>query len=179
MAGELLTNYETGKTVYVVVLDGSGRAWNTSTSAFETIDTANWANYAVALTEQQTSGVYVGDFPSGIATSGRYRAIAYEQLGGAPASGDLAVAGGVLDWNGALEVHLANAGDGFDVEAGINLRQAVAIVLAAVAGKTNGFLGAKAATGATFLAPDGSSTRITADTDEAGNRLQISLSPPA
>ena len=178
MSGELLAARPTGLTLYAVVFDGSGRAWNTATSAFESIDTANWTDYDIPLAEQGGSGVYVGDFPAGVA-AGTYRVVAYRQLGGSPASTDVPELAGTVSWDGQQEITPTNAGDGWDVETGINLRQALAVILAGAAGQTDGFQGAAPATGARFLAPDGSTPRITANTDANGNRTSVTLSPPS
>ena len=62
---------------------------------------------------------------------------------------------------------------------GLTWWEMLAVVLAAVAGKTSGFQGIAAASGAMFFGPDGSSVRITADTDTKGNRTVITLSPPS
>ncbi len=71
---------------------------------------------------------------------------------------------------------LAPAGvDNITIEAGINLRQAVSLVLAALAGKASG-LNANAPV---FKGANGTTTRISATTDASGNRTAVTLSPPS
>jgi len=104
MAGELLTHYDSGATLYAIVIDEAGRAWNTVGSALESVATANWADYELPLVEQDSSGLYLGDFPSGILAGGQYRTVVYEQSGGSPAATDPAVAAGSVHWDGTTEV---------------------------------------------------------------------------
>lgn len=103
MANELQTTYTTAKTLYAVILNASGQAWNTATPAFENIAAANWANYAVSLTLQSTTQFYVGSFPAGITTPGRYGVNVFAQVGVSPATTDTYVGGQILDWTGAAE----------------------------------------------------------------------------
>lgn len=70
------------------------------------------------------------------------------------------------------------ASDGVDlvvIEAGINLRQAHALALAALAGKISGAGG----TTVTIKGADNSTTRILATVDSSGNRTSMTLTPPA
>lgn len=70
------------------------------------------------------------------------------------------------------------ASDGVDlvvVEAGINLRQANALALAALAGKISGAAG----TTVTIKGADNSTTRILATVDSDGNRTSMTLTLPA
>jgi hypothetical protein len=61
------------------------------------------------------------------------------------------------------------------IETGINARQALSLILAAVGGNLSG-----AATGVVVVKGGGvSATRITATTDLNGNRTSVTLSPPA
>ncbi len=81
-------------------------------------------------------------------------------------------AGSVADKSGYA---LAAAGlDAIPVEAGINARQALAPILAASAGVVTG-----AGTGTiVFQGANGSTSRIVANTDNAGNRLSVVLALP-
>lgn len=100
MAGEIQVPYSSGRTVYSIIRNRNAQVWNTSNSAFEVYNSANWADYVVSLVEQLSSAVYVGNFPSSI-TSGTYGIVAYQQLGGSPAAGDPFIGGGNLEWNGS------------------------------------------------------------------------------
>lgn len=88
-------------TLYARILDGNGRAWNTTTEAFETYAAANYGNYDITMTEQGNSGVYVGDFPTAIETSGTFTYYVYLQSGGSPVEGDNVVNSGYVDWTGS------------------------------------------------------------------------------
>jgi len=61
---------------------------------------------------------------------------------------------------------------------GLTIWQMIAAIAAAVAGKSSGFSGASAATGAKFRSVDDAADRITANTDANGNRTTITLNPP-
>lgn len=102
----------------------------------------------------------------------------------------------VAVWTEALEAHIASgsaaealdaaaiktgyklAADGVDLvaaDASINLRQAVSLILAALAGKISG---AETAT-VTIKGADNATTRILATVDANGNRTAMTLTPPA
>lgn len=179
MAGELLTTFDSGTMLYAVVFDATGAVFNVATSALEAINAANWTQYAVPLSEQSGAGIYRGDFPVGITTGGLFRAVVYQQSGGSPAVGDRDVATGIIHWNGAVEIGFVNAGDAYEPEPGLGVRQVLSLLLAATTGRTSGFQGIQAVSGATFKAPDGVTARVVADTDANGNRTTITLTPPA
>ena len=90
-----------GLTLYAVLLDSSGQAWNGS--AFEALLAGNWTTYALALTEA-TAGIYFGDMPA--AAAGEYTYLVYTQAGGSPATSDVVRSGGSLGWNGSAEIML-------------------------------------------------------------------------
>ena len=100
-AGELKASYSTGSNLYTVVVSATGTAWNTVTPAFEAIQNANWANYAVSYTEQGTTGLYLATFPAGIVTLGTYNAYTYIRLGSTAAVGDTLLGTASLDWSGS------------------------------------------------------------------------------
>lgn len=97
MAGEIQLQYVTGKTVYAVIRNHFGQVWNTAGGAFEAFNASNYTDYDVALTEQGTTGVYAGDFPSAI-VAGVYSLDFRERAGASPAQSDLAVGAGEYDW---------------------------------------------------------------------------------
>lgn len=104
MASEISVEYLSGYTLYFVVENAAAQRWYTVTPFFETHDAAHWTDYDIALSEQTSSGTYIGSFPSGITTAGRYRVTVYQQLGGSPAIGDLKIGSSTIDWDGSAEV---------------------------------------------------------------------------
>jgi hypothetical protein len=102
-----------------VLRNGSAQVWNTSTAAFETYTLANYASYAVSLTEQGATGFYVGNFPGAIATAGRYSVDVRLRAGATPAATDSPVAAGSLVWNGTAETFVVgNATGQVDLDLG-------------------------------------------------------------
>lgn len=109
MSAEIRALTSSGLTVYAQVLNGSGQVWNGTT--FETYTAGNWGDYDIALTEQGSSGRYIGNFPSGITTAGDYEFYAYRQLGASPAQSDVAVGVGKVEWSGSAVVASVDATD--------------------------------------------------------------------
>ena len=82
--------YTTGQKIYAVEKNRiTGQTWNTSTSAWETFNPANWGVYAVALAEDIGSGFYWILRPSSLAGS-LVSDIFYHQSGASPATSDVA-----------------------------------------------------------------------------------------
>jgi len=96
MANELSTGAGTGNTVYAHVLNSAKRRWNGS--AFEAYDSSSYPDYTITMSEQGISGVYVGDFPSGITDSGVYEIYYYI---GSGSEGDPIAGVGSVDWDGS------------------------------------------------------------------------------
>lgn len=92
---------QTGLTLYVHIRNNAGDIWNGS--SFVSWNVSNWATYAVAMTEQTSSGYYNVTFPAAI-TAGKYSYFVYQQLGGAPAAGDIAMGASQMFWDGADEI---------------------------------------------------------------------------
>ena len=100
MAGEIQADYLTGRTLYAQVRSATATIWNTAGGAFEAYNTANIADYDIALTEQGTaSGYYAGNMPA--ATGGVYNVIVKVRAGGAPAESDITIAAGQIEWDGS------------------------------------------------------------------------------
>lgn len=100
MANELRGVTTTGKTVYALIVNNQGKFWNGS--AFETYVSANYTTYDVAMTEQGSSGIYLGDFPAGILTSGTYEYFVKRQLNtGTYSESDPVINSGRIDWSGS------------------------------------------------------------------------------
>ncbi len=104
-SGELRATDASGKTLYAVVLSPSSQAYNGT--SFAAIANANWSTYAIAMTEQGTTGIYVGSFPPSLTAPGQYGVLVYEEAAApAAAVGDKLVASGVREWNGTSLVTL-------------------------------------------------------------------------
>lgn len=102
MAGELQALVPSGLTLYAVILDSAGQIWNGT--AFEAINSANWATYDIALTES-AAGIYLGDLPA--LDAGIYTYNVYERAGASPATTDVQVGNGWLNWDGAAILPLS------------------------------------------------------------------------
>lgn len=100
MAGELIAKNTSGTTVAAQLWLG-GRVASVPAAALEPYEDDHWANYAVPLVEQGTSGTFLGDMPAFLTTAGRYSVLAYEVIDSTPA-GDSHIGGpSLLDWTGA------------------------------------------------------------------------------
>ncbi len=97
----------TGAILYALIRNDSGEIWETVSPAFEAYLTANLGSYEIALTEQGTaSQFYTFVFPSAI-TAGVYSVAVYigADTGTSPAAeGDIVVAEGEVEWDGARVV---------------------------------------------------------------------------
>lgn len=82
------------RNIYGIITNRSGQFWNVT--AFETFTAANYANYAITMAEQGSSGVYIGTFPAALSTSGTYEIIYYLRSSSTPTNGDPAVGVGRL-----------------------------------------------------------------------------------
>lgn len=84
--------YQSGSTLYAMLRRRSdGFAWNTALNgglgAFEAWNSGNWAQYALMLTEQASSGYYSGSYPDG--ALGTFTSeVFYVQSGGGPTVAD-------------------------------------------------------------------------------------------
>lgn len=107
MSNELRGATSTGETCYALVLNSSGKFWNGS--AFETFSGSNYSNYDIAVTEVGSTGIYSGDFPVGVTSSGTYEYFIKRQQGGSPAADDPISNTGKIDWTGSSVI---SAGSG-------------------------------------------------------------------
>ena len=108
MAGEIQANFSSGATLYCLIRNRVGQVWNTSGLAFETYQTANYADYDVSLVEQgSASGFYIGTMPATIA-AGVYSVVVKRQVAGSAAESDPSVAVGDLQWNGTVTMPLSD-----------------------------------------------------------------------
>jgi hypothetical protein len=99
VANELKTRYPAGATLYAHVVRADGQVWNGS--AFEAPAAANWATYAVTVTEQGTTGYYYGTMPA--VAAGLYDVFFLLRAGGSPATTDALVGQAGLNWNGSAD----------------------------------------------------------------------------
>lgn len=110
MAGEIKTlGPGTGSTLYARILGSGNSVWSTSggTGGFESYAAADWTDYAISLTEQGASNIYVGNFPAAV-PAGVYDLDARRQVGASPAVSDVNVSTGEVHWNGTKAVPLSD-----------------------------------------------------------------------
>jgi len=181
VANELSVRHTSGGAVYAVLMNATGRIYNTVTAGFETPQDANWSDYDITLAEAGTTGIYRGDMPS--VAAGIYYVVAFVQSGGSPAVGDSDIGDGKIEWDGTTEITLSDktgyrlSATGVDdildevVEGSYTLRQLVRIMASVLAGKAGG----GGTTTITFTGVDGTTTRVMATVDVSGNRTAVTL----
>lgn len=80
--------FTSGTNLYVILHDPvTNTVWNTDTEAWEAFNAGNWADYAIALTEQGASGYYSAAFPAAIGKVVTSEVV-YQRVGGSPATSD-------------------------------------------------------------------------------------------
>jgi len=103
LSNELRAASQPSETIYGILWGPTSLTWNGTT--FEVYSSANYASYLRTMTEQGSSGVYVGSFPVSITTPGRYEIIYYLATSGTPTEGDVIAGAQSLNWDGtAIEV---------------------------------------------------------------------------
>jgi hypothetical protein len=106
MANEITFSYTLSLTLYAIVINANGQVWNTSTSAFEAPNAANWTHYKIALTDTAATGLYLANFPA--LTAGNYAVAVYKQAGGTAAVTDAPALGAdEMPWSGSAEIPAA------------------------------------------------------------------------
>lgn len=83
MAGLIEAFSSPGYTLYAIIRNASGQAWNTSIVAFQNWNPANWTDYAIAMSEDTSSGFYKATVPAAISAQ-RLTILVYNQIGGSP-----------------------------------------------------------------------------------------------
>lgn len=159
-------HYATGATTLKVVLgNAAGERWNDNSGAWEALTVANIAGYAIPMTEEPAgSYTYVMDIPAGITEPVNLTAWIYDSPAALTAADLPNYIGGPATIGETSEI--SNI-DGF------TQAQALRIILAANSGKVSG---ARPNGGPVLIrAADDSKVRITADTDQHGNRLALTL----
>jgi len=116
-ANEIQFHYDTSNTVYALIrLPSTSKVWDVTNTAWATWSDGNIDDYDLPLTSR--SGMYFSaSFPTDITTAGRYAVSIHEQDGASPATDDLLIGSGVIEWDGTAERHLAAvqlADDGID-----------------------------------------------------------------
>lgn len=100
MAGTIKIQSFSGQTLYCHIRNMSGAVWDGG--SFASYNSSNWASYKIALTEDTGSSYYKATFPASIA-EGFYEIVAYQQVGGAAATGDTIAGTRFFDWDGVNE----------------------------------------------------------------------------
>jgi len=98
MSKELFVAATPGLTLYIVLLDPAGQAWNGSWC--EELTPANWLTYSVPLTQVAPTSVYFGDMPAGLDPA-VYKYLVYQQIYPTPATSDVLIGVGSIRWVGA------------------------------------------------------------------------------
>ena len=98
MANELNIKYPGDKTLYAVVLNSTGKVYNTVTTNFENPIDANWGQYDIAMAEAENTEIYRGSMPT--VPAGAYNFLVHRQVGGSPAVLDTGVGIGNVEWDG-------------------------------------------------------------------------------
>jgi hypothetical protein len=83
MSVPIVTQYLSGRNIYVVI-EALGQFWNKDTAAWEGYNQANWAHYAIPLSEYVSSGIYSVAYPAGIAAGTLSNDFVYQQNGVTP-----------------------------------------------------------------------------------------------
>lgn len=82
----------TGRSIYALIYSRTGDVFNVS--AFEAFSASDYADYAIALSEDGSTGVYLADLPAAVNSAGTYELIYYLRAGSSPANGDPVVGTG-------------------------------------------------------------------------------------
>lgn len=97
MTKEIQAIHDTGKNLYAVIRDAAGDVWDGDNLVPQY--NANWATYAVALTENPSGGHwYWANFPE--LPEGTYSVVIYDRAGETAALTDSPVAAGEVSWTG-------------------------------------------------------------------------------
>lgn len=101
MPAKIKTNQTSlsGATLYAFVEKTDGTRWNGT--GFESVQSAHWSTYVIAMTEASGTGQFVASVPAGINTATLLDVTIFRRLGGSPATTDPVVGIGELDWTGS------------------------------------------------------------------------------
>ena len=107
MSDEITHNAITGLNLYACRFQVNGNVFLSNPATDEVWGTgvSDADDYDVALTEEDDSGHYKGDFASGGAiAAGYYHVTIYLRAGANPADSDVAIAQGDMPWDGTNEI---------------------------------------------------------------------------
>ena len=115
-ANEIKSYYESGNTLYAIIRDGTGQAWDTGDAAFEAWNAAD--DYNIPLVDK-SGGFYIGDFNTAV-TAGYYSIITHQQEGGTAADTDPPIWKDYGYWDGTMWTSGASISDINSVESKID-----------------------------------------------------------
>lgn len=163
MSTQYFFGYQTGKSLYFILSDPStGNVWNGA--AFVAVNLGNWTQYAQAMAETPGMGRYTIQFPTAIATRGRY-SFSIRKAVNSPLPKDIEVGGGDLGWTGTNITSL----ESLDIFPGFDLTRTLQKIAASAAGPVSG-----AGSGhVVFADPNNTITEFECDTDDHGNRSNL------
>ena len=115
-ANEIKSYFESGNTLYAIIRNDSGQAWDTGDAAFEAWNDAD--DYDISLTDK-SGGFYIGDFNAAV-TAGYYSIITHQQEGGTAADTDPPIWKDYGYWDGTTWTSGASISDINSVESKID-----------------------------------------------------------
>ncbi len=98
LQGQTSPPYTGPQIAYAIVRNAAGQPFNLNTAAFEAYTDANVTAYAVAMTQQGSSGYWVADAPAAITAQATYTYGVYLPAGDTPADGDQIMGVGSFNW---------------------------------------------------------------------------------
>ena len=100
MANELIVSHTSGTTVYAViripVRENIGQWANPVGGTLDVFAGADWANYAVAMAELGTTGLFEGDMPAVVNAESTVEVVYLERLTAVPLMTDTKIAGSMF-----------------------------------------------------------------------------------
>ena len=114
MARELLVSNATGTNVYAavrVVKGGNIGLWfDAVAGTYGVFQAASWVNYAIAMAELGTTGLFEAAMPAGVDPERALEVYYFQRLGGAPAMTDTKIAGSLFEqtdgWTANAELNV-------------------------------------------------------------------------
>lgn len=100
MSGYIEAFAASGLNLYAMVRNQDRQAWNTGIVAFQNWNPSSWTDYALAMTEDTSSGFYSVAVPPAIGAQ-RLTLLVYQRAGGTPAVGDEPFGNSTGLWDGS------------------------------------------------------------------------------
>ena len=100
MANEVTISYPSGQTLYYIIRQANGNAWDTTGNAFE--DWNVMTDYDIAMTDESGS-FYQANFDTDV-SAGVYTVQVFLQAGGGPVDGDPLLKSVLIYWSGTAEL---------------------------------------------------------------------------